>query len=170
MKFILAVLALGFAGFSAALLLSPELYDDVRGLIAEQTEGLELPDIDLPELEIPDIGLGSDFTVEWQGLDDYSGDTLVAIMENEDDASADSLGPIEVEIDDAGMAAVVFTDGYGDGNWKLYYWVDGNGNGTCDQGDGRDVIQRTSIASGLEAKGISYLSGFASPDDGCDRF
>ncbi len=126
--------------------------------------------MELPDIDIPDIGLGSDFTVEWQGLEDYSGDTLVAVMENEDDESADLLGPLEVEIDSDGMAAVVFAEGYGDGDWKLYYWVDGNGNETCDQDDGRDVIQRTSVASGLEAIEISYLSGFASPEDGCDLF
>ena len=108
MKFILAVLALGFAGFSAALLLSPELYEDVRGMISEQTEGLDLPDIDLSDIDLPDIGFGSEFTVEWQGLDDYSGETIFALLKNEADGDA-LLGPVQAEINAEGMATVIFS-------------------------------------------------------------
>ena len=126
--------------------------------------------MELPDIDIPDIGLGSDFTVEWHGLEDYSGDAIFAVLENANDDGAVPLRPIEAEIDADGIAMVVFTEGYGDGDWKLYYWVDGNGNGTCEQDDSADVKQRISVASDLETIGLSYSDGFASAATACERF
>lgn len=53
---------------------------------------------------------------------------------------------------------------------KLYQWVDGNGNGTCDPDDSADAKQRTSVPSDLEAIGLSYSDGFASAATAFEHF
>jgi hypothetical protein len=91
------------------LLLSPELYVDVRGLISEKTEGLEMPDVELPD--IGDLGFGSDFEVDWLRFEDYDGDTIYAALETRDDEPT-VLGPLNADIDPDGKAALTFDEGF----------------------------------------------------------
>ena len=79
------------------------------------------------------IGSGAGFVLDWRGLDDFAGSRIFVVFEPES-ADAIKLGPLQATVGTDGTASRTVVDGF-DGNsaYDIYWVVDGNGNGTCDE-------------------------------------
>ena len=131
-----------------------ELKDTLEGRLgglAEQASGL--------------LAGGSGFAIGFQGLDDFVGSTIYAVFEPR--PSGDTLGPITTTVQGDGTAALVAAVD-GDVTYDVYYYVDGNGNGTCDEADD-DVKGRQVAESGVEAIGVSYAGLNIDTEGICDH-
>ena len=96
---------------------------------------------------------GSGFAIGLQGLDDFAGATIYAVFEPR--PSGETLGPITTVVQDDGTAAILAAID-GDVTYDVYYYVDGNDNGTCDEADA-DVKRHAVAEAGAEAIGVSYI-------------
>ncbi|MCH7482870.1 MAG: CvpA family protein [Chloroflexi bacterium] len=96
---------------------------------------------------------GSGFAIGLQGLDDFAGATIYAVFEPR--PSGETLGPITTVVQDDGTAAILAAID-GEVTYDVYYYVDGNDNGTCDEADA-DVKRHAVAEAGAEAIGVSYI-------------
>ena len=96
---------------------------------------------------------GSVFAIGLQGLDDFAGATIYAVFEPR--PSGETLGPITTVVQDDGTAAILAAID-GEVTYDVYYYVDGNDNGTCDEADA-DVKRHAVAEAGAEAIGVSYI-------------
>ena len=96
---------------------------------------------------------GSGFGIGFAGLNDFAGATIYAVFVPRPDG--DTLGPIEATVQDDGTAALLAAID-GDVTYDIYYYVDGNDNGTCDEADA-DVKRHEVANTGVEAIGVSYI-------------
>ncbi len=108
---------------------------------------------------------GSGFAIGFQGLDDFAGSTIYAVFEPRPDG--DTVGPITTTVLDDGTAALVAAID-GDVTYDIYYYVDGNDNGTCDEADA-DVKRHGVADAGVEAIGVSYIGRDISTEGFCDH-
>ena len=96
---------------------------------------------------------GSGFAIGLQGLDDFAGATIYAVFEPR--PSGETLGTITTVVQDDGTAAILAAID-GEVTYDVYYYVDGNDNGTCDEADA-DVKRHAVAEAGAEAIGVSYI-------------
>ena len=111
---------------------------------------------------------GGDFVVGWQSLDDFVGDDMTIVFEPETSDSP-TPGPIEITVQDGGVALMSVTEDFdGDETYDIYWYVNGNGNGSCDDSD-VDPKGHTSADLGVSGRGISYRTRL-STDGVCSHF
>ena len=108
---------------------------------------------------------GSGFGIGFAGLNDFAGSTIYAVFVPR--PSGDTLGPIEATVQDDGTAALLAAID-GDVTYDIYYYVDGNDNGTCDEADA-DVKRHAVAQSGVEGIGLSYIGRDIDTTGICDR-
>ncbi len=111
------------------------------------------------------LGGGSGFAIGFQGLDDFAGSTIYAVFVPRPDG--DTLGPIEATVREDGTAALLAAID-GDVTYDIYYYVDGNGNGTCDEADA-DVKRHRVAEPGVEEIGVSYIGRDIDTEGICDH-
>lgn len=112
----------------------------------------------------------SDLTLTWNGLEDFEGSELHMVLEPDPPSSnVDNVGPLSEVVGDDGSATIA-TSVKSDEFYDLYYYIDHNGNGTCDQDDPSDVKRHTTVPSNIEEMEIGYLSGVETPPDVCVHF
>ena len=108
---------------------------------------------------------GSGFVIVFQGLDDFAGSTTHAVFEPR--PSGDTLGPVTTTVQGDGTATLVAAID-GDVTYDVYYYVDGNDNGTCDEADA-DVKGRQVAESGVEGIGVNYIGLNIDTEGICDH-
>ena len=108
---------------------------------------------------------GSAFGIGFAGLDDFAGSTIYAVFVPR--PSGDTIGPIEATVQDDGTAALLAAID-GDVTYDIYYYVDGNGNGTCDEADA-DVKRQAVAEPGVEGIGRSYIGRDIDTTGICDH-
>ena len=111
------------------------------------------------------LGGGSGFAIGFQGLDDFAGSTIYAVFVPRPDG--DTLGPIEATVREDGTAALLAGID-GDVTYDIYYYVDGNGNGTCDEAEA-DVKRHRVAEPGVEEIGVSYIGRDIDTEGICDH-
>ena len=108
---------------------------------------------------------GSGFGIGFSGLDDFAGSTIYTVFVPRPDG--DTIGPIETTVQDDGTAALLAAID-GDVTYDIYYYVDGNDNGTCDEADA-DVKRHKVADTGVEAIGVSYIGLNIETEGICDQ-
>ncbi len=111
------------------------------------------------------LGGGSGFGIEFLGLDDFAGSTIYAVFVPRPDG--DTLGPVTTTVQGDGTATLVAAID-GDVTYDIYYYVDGNDNGTCDEADA-DVKRHAVADTGVEGIGVSYIGRDISTEGFCDH-
>ena len=99
------------------------------------------------------------------GVNDGDGATIYAVFVPR--PSGDTIGPIEATVQDDGTAALLAAID-GDVTYDIYYYVDGNGNGTCDEADA-DVKRQAVAEPGVEGIGRSYIGRDIDTTGICDH-
>jgi hypothetical protein len=112
----------------------------------------------------------TDLTLTWNGLDEFEGAELHAILELNPPASfLNNPDAGSAMIDENGSATIVL-EVDGEKDYDLYYYVDHNGDGACDESDSTEIKGDDFIPSGVEEKVMGYLSGFVIPEGVCPHF
>jgi membrane protein required for colicin V production len=113
-------------------------------------------------------GTGDGLLIAWEGLDDYEGSTIRAMFEPED--GGDAIGPFNANVQDDGTAALRAGSGYdATVSYDVYYYIDGNDNGECDESSS-DVRRVESAGAGDEVMGVAFSEGESAVEDICSHF
>jgi membrane protein required for colicin V production len=153
-------------GFVFTLL--PSEFDDVKDLLDQGGNLLERSGElqDLIDQADGLLGSGSEFTFEWTNAEDFAGDNIFAVFEPRTDSGV-AFGPLRMRIGDDGVALLEVPDGIDGGTtYDIYYFVDVNDNGVCDE-EGSDVKRQQTLQPGVVEISTSTLSFDIAADGVC---
>jgi uncharacterized membrane protein required for colicin V production len=151
------------------------LLEDSRKISAIFTQGADLlqqagglEDLLAKAQSLKDLaGAGaSGVVVGFTGLASFEGSSIFAIFE---DPTGGVLGVLATTVLTGGFAALPVEGLTADLDYTMAYYVDGNGNGKCDD-DGGDVKGTLVIASGTMLAGVTYAGDHDAGEDLCEAF